>query len=133
MRERLIKFGRRLGVSVVGAAGVFWLLGWLINVPIQWPDHGRAALALDMSADVLTDLDCLIGDIEADPGKYRAADDFRVTIDGTGQVMVESRFQTTLLVSRKPGAVTLRPELRRIVTEPTTCGLTELLGPKISE
>ena len=125
MWARLVRFGRHFLIVVLVVGGIAWLLGWLVDVPARWPDHGRVELTAVLTAGQLEEADCLIAEIEADPGRFRTSSDFRVTY--TGKVMIDGWPRTTTIVAQNGTQLTARAELQRKVTIQTACSLGQLL------
>ena len=125
MRDRLIRFGRHLGILVVGVIGVAWLLLWLVDIPDRWPDHGRAELAQSLTPEQLEQIDCLITEIEADPSGFGTSSDFAVAYDD--QFVIQGRFRTASIESQTGAQLNMRAEFNRKTEAQTSCSLSELL------
>ena len=125
MRDRLIRFGRHLGIIVVGVIGVAWLLVWLVDLPDRWPDHGRTELAQTLTAEQMEQIDCLIKDIESDPSSFGTSADFQVALDD--QLVIQGLFRTASIESQTGTQLNMRAEFNRKTDAQTSCSLSELL------
>lgn len=125
MRARLIKFGRHILIVALVVGAVGWLLAWLVDVPDRWPDHGRADLAAFLTAEQLAEVDCLIAEVSADPGKFRVSADFGISYPD--KLMIDSWLRNTWIESQEGTQLTLRAELQRRVQIETSCSFDELL------
>jgi hypothetical protein len=125
MRARLVKFGRHILIVVLVVGAVGWLLAWLIDVPDRWPDHGRADLVAVLTAEQLAEVDCLIAEVSADPGKFRVSADFGISYPD--KLMIDSWLRNTWIESQEGTQLNLRAELQRRVQIETSCSFDELL------
>jgi hypothetical protein len=125
MRARLIKFGRHILIIALVVGGVGWLLTWLVDGPDRWPDHGRVALASALTTEQLAEVDCLIAEIAADPGRFRVSADFGISYPD--KLMIDSWLRNTWIESQQGTQLNLRAELQRKVQIETSCFFEELL------
>jgi hypothetical protein len=125
MQARLIKFGRHILIVAMVVGGVGWLLAWLVDVPARWPDHGRVDLAAVLTTEQLAEVDCLIAEIAADPGRFRVSADFGVSYPS--KLMIDSWLRNTWIESQEGTQLNLRAELQRKVQIESSCSLGELL------
>lgn len=115
---------RRLLVTLVIIGGLFLLMQWIIDVPVQYPDHGLAAI----SDDLLPVATCLVAEIEKDPARFGVGSDFRITVEERDDVVgleVSGWFRTSSLTSVDPTTVVVESDLNPLADGDrllTNCG-----------